>query len=127
MTSTSSYIIFTVTPTFTTNADSSLYVYTSKNVIKSGSFNSLTSCLVGGIARTCTLDTTTFTKITINSGSSNNFFPINTATTIRINNIVFLYASSNTEYIYQFYFQLISLSTTNPIIKKTVILPQVIP
>jgi hypothetical protein len=128
MTSTTSSMYFTVTPTFSTNADSSLYIYTSKNLVKAVNFNTSSSCLVNGIAQVCSVVTNdSFTLITINSGSSNNFFPIYTATTIQINNLNFLFLSSNTQYIYHFYFQITSLSTTNPLIKKTLFTPQVIP
>ena len=98
-------------------------------MIKAPSFNPSVSCLVGGVSKSCTLDTNdTITLITINSGSSNNLFPQSTATTVTINDLQFRFLSSNSEHIYQFYFQItLSESSTNLIIKKTVQTPQVIP
>lgn len=102
-----SFISFVVTPTFPTEVGSSLKIYTCENLIKASSFNSAVSCLVAGVSKTCSLTTNdTTTLITINSGSSNNLFPISVATSVVINDLQFKYLSSNTEFIYQFYFQI---------------------
>lgn len=124
-----SRISFLVTPTFPTEMGSSLKIYTCENLIKAPSFNPSISCLVGGVSKSCTLETNdTISLITINSGSSNNLFPQGTSTAVIINDLQFRFLSSNTEYIYQFYFQItLSESSSNLIIKKTVHTPQVIP
>lgn len=102
-----SSIQFTVTPSFPTEVGSSLKIYTCENMIKAPSFSSSVSCVVGGTSRTCTVDTNdTLTLITINSGSSNNYFVNGVAVNIVINDLQFKYVSSNTEYIYHFYFMI---------------------
>lgn len=108
---------------------SSLKIYTCENLIKASAFDPSSSCVVGGVNTACTLVTNdTITLITINSGSSNNLFVQGLSTTVTINDLQFRFLSSNTEYIYQFYFQLtLSESSSNLIIKKTVQTPQVIP
>lgn len=107
MSTTTSSISFTVTPTFATEIGSSLKIYTCENLISTASFDPAVSCVVGGVSRTCSIVTNdTITLITINSGSSNNYFLMGTPTTVLINNLKFKYVSSNTEFIYQFYFQI---------------------
>jgi hypothetical protein len=83
MTTTHSSLFFTVYPTFSTISDSSLTIRTSKNLVASTSFSGTTSCLINGTARACSISSTLdITTITINSGTSNNYFPINCNTTI---------------------------------------------
>jgi|JI7StandDraft_1071085.scaffolds.fasta_scaffold265778_1 hypothetical protein len=123
-----SSIFFTVTPGFQTNAGSSLKIITSKNLIGASSFVPATSCLVGGIAQTCSISSDlTFTTITIASNSSYNLFPQGTPTAIVINNLGFNFASSHTNYIYHLYFSLIVSQAVSAADKNLLMLPVVIP
>jgi hypothetical protein len=97
MQNTDSSISFTVTPTFTTNAGSSLRIITTNKLVSSVSFDGSSSCLVDGAAEECTVTTnSTFTTITIASNSSYNLYPQSSAVSIVINNLDFLYSSSHT-------------------------------
>ena len=124
-----SSISFTVTPSFSTNDGSSLKITTSLNLMKSGSFNGATSCLVGEAAKPCTItnDTTTYRFIEIASSSSENLFPQSIPVTIVINNLDFSQVSSHTEHIYHFYFSLTASQSFSPTIKNMLAVPIVIP
>ena len=123
-----SSISFTVTPSFSTNDGSSLKIITSKDLVTTASFNTATSCLVGGAAKTCSITTnTTFTEIQISSLSSENLFPQSIGVAIVINNVKFNYASSHTEHIYHFYFSLTVSQAVAASSKNMLAVPIVIP
>lgn len=71
-----SKIIFNVVVgSIPTQVGSSLRIFTCENLIRAPSWSNTGSCIVGGTPRACTIATNdTITLITINSGSSNNYF-----------------------------------------------------
>jgi hypothetical protein len=126
-----SVIFFTVnptSPTYPTEVGSSLRIYTCENLIKAATWSDTTSCIVATIARPCTLTTNdTVTLITINSGSSSNLFVMGSNVQIEIRDLKYKYLSSHSEFIYQFYFELVlSASTSNAAFRRTVHTPLVI-
>ena len=128
ITSATSNIQFVVNPSFSTSMGSSLTIFTSENVIASGSFSGSTSCVVNSVAATCSISTnSTLTRILIMSGSSNNLFPQSVPISVVISNIQFKFLSSTSQYIHQFYFMLTVSQATNAAVRKMVIVPQVIP
>ena len=123
-----SFISFTINPTFQTLSGSFLQIYTSNNLIADPTtFNSASSCLLNSVAQTCSIMTNTqYTIITISSTSSTNLYPQLVPTPIIINNLKFKYASSHSSYFYQFYFQLTVSLATNGLIKKYLATPMVV-
>lgn len=127
MTTTTSSISFSVTPSFSTYSGSFLKIYTSKHVTAHGSFSGSTSCLVNGGAQPCTIATSTYTVITIASSSSSNLYPISTTTPIQINQLTFEHSSSHSTYLYHFYFQVTVSLASGASVKKYLAVPMVVP
>lgn len=90
-------------------------------------FSNSTSCLINSASQPCTLTTNTqYTVITIASSSSFNLYPQSVTTTIQINNVKFMYASSHSFYIYHFYFMLTVSLATQATVQKYLINPMVV-
>lgn len=114
-----SSITFTVTPLFQTLSGSFLQLYTCEYLVADSTFNPATSCTINGTSQPCTISTNSqYTVITIASSSSFNLYPQSMTTTVVINQIKFLYASSHSLYIYHFYFQLTVSLATQATVKK---------
>ena len=128
MQTSTSTISFTVTPLFNTFAGAFLQIYTSINLIVDATFSGATSCLVNTTAQPCTLTTNTqYTVITIASNSSYNLFPQSQTTTIQINQLKFLKASSHSQSLYHFYFQLTVSLASLASVQKYLAVPMVVP
>ena len=128
MASGDSFITFVVNPSFQVFDGSRLVIYVRKDLVKSSNWNDATSCMVGGVAKPCTLDTnTTWTNITIQSGTSENLFPQSTAVTVQINNIHFLKASSHSKHLYHFFYVLKVSQSTTAAQRSQLLVPTVIP
>jgi hypothetical protein len=114
-----SSLSFSVTPLFQTLSGSFLQLYTCENLVAASTFNGATSCLINSVAQPCTITTNSqYTVITIASSSSFNLYPQSVTTTVQINQLKFLYASSHSFYLYHFYFQLTVSLATQATVKK---------
>lgn len=127
MQTTTSSIMFSVTPLFQTFSGSYLELYTRKDLVADSSFSGSTSCLVNSTAQPCTLTTNSqYSVLKIASNSSFNLFQQSTTTTIQINQLKFNYASSHSQFIYHFYFQLTVSLASLATVKKQLMLPMVV-
>lgn len=128
MTSTTSSISFSVTPLFQTYSGSFLKLFTSKYMKASATFSGSTSCLVNSVAQPCTISTTSaYTVITIASSSSVNLYPISATTPVQISQLSFDHCSSHSSFIFHFYFQLTVSLASGATVKKSLLVPPVMP